>query len=192
MSVTIDTRGMLAPQAKAAAAQAMKGLRMGQRIEVLGATPTLHETLASWCRETGNVLVEAQPHDERYRATLERGSGFPDGNLLQRMAYRLLGIRIHLNLARNLVLHRRPRFLLTFASIPEGLRSRDFSRLGHLPRYTVLPVPNQIDPQCGLVFGFEAKADAVQVFEALRDADFAVENIYVVDDAQSYSPIEET
>jgi len=55
---TIDTKGLSCPMPMMKLAKAMKGLKSGEILEMLGTDPGSKSDLPKWCIKTGNTLIE--------------------------------------------------------------------------------------------------------------------------------------
>lgn len=55
---TIDCKGLSCPMPVMKVAKAMKSLKTGEVLEMLGTDPGTKSDLPKWCDKTGNVLLE--------------------------------------------------------------------------------------------------------------------------------------
>ncbi len=55
---TLDCKGLSCPMPMMKLAKAMKGLKSGQVLEMLGTDPGTKSDLPKWCEKTGNTLLE--------------------------------------------------------------------------------------------------------------------------------------
>jgi tRNA 2-thiouridine synthesizing protein A len=55
---TLDCKGLSCPMPIMKLAKAMKGLKSGQVLEMLGTDPGSKEDVPKWCKKTGNELLE--------------------------------------------------------------------------------------------------------------------------------------
>ena len=55
---TLDTKGLSCPMPMMKLAKAMKGLKSGEALEMLGTDPGTKSDLPKWCEKTGNALLE--------------------------------------------------------------------------------------------------------------------------------------
>jgi len=55
---TLDCKGLSCPMPMMKLAKAMKGLKSGQVLEMLGTDPGTKSDLPNWCNKTGNTLLE--------------------------------------------------------------------------------------------------------------------------------------
>ncbi len=55
---TLDCKGLSCPMPMMKLAKAMKGLKSGEILEMIGTDPGTKSDLPRWCGKTGNSLVE--------------------------------------------------------------------------------------------------------------------------------------
>ena len=55
---TLDCKGLSCPMPMMKLAKAMKGLKSGQVLEMIGTDPGTKSDLPKWCERTGNTLLE--------------------------------------------------------------------------------------------------------------------------------------
>ena len=55
---TLDTKGLSCPMPMMKLAKAIKGLKSGEILEMLGTDPGTKSDLPKWCGKTGNTLLE--------------------------------------------------------------------------------------------------------------------------------------
>ena len=55
---TLDVKGLTCPMPIMKLSKAMKGLKADQVLEMLGTDPGTKTDLQSWCKKTGNVLLD--------------------------------------------------------------------------------------------------------------------------------------
>ena len=67
---TIDVKGLNCPLPIMQAKKTMKGLQHGETLEVFATDPGSIRDFESFCRSTGNTLVEQSEVDEVYRFLL--------------------------------------------------------------------------------------------------------------------------
>ena len=56
---TLDCKGLSCPMPMLKVAKAMKGLKSGEVLEILGTDPGTKSDLPRWCNKTGNELLDA-------------------------------------------------------------------------------------------------------------------------------------
>jgi len=55
---TLDCKGLSCPMPMMKLAKAMKGMKSGEVLEMLGTDPGTKSDIPSWCGKTGNTLLE--------------------------------------------------------------------------------------------------------------------------------------
>ena len=75
MTTTLDTKGMNCPLPVLKAKKALKDLAAGDLLEVLSTDPGSVKDFDSFCRTTGNELVETDTGDDGvYTFTIKKGA----------------------------------------------------------------------------------------------------------------------
>ncbi len=187
----IDTRGLFCPLPLTVVSKNLKEIPVGEKLEILADDKAFKKDIKFWCLETGNKLVDFKEQDGYFIAIVERGKGFHGESLWEKIKFFSLGVKLHiLQYILELLPSKKPKYLLTFVSIGEGLRSQNWLKNKGIDDFYVLPVPNEIYPYCGLVFGFTKKEDAVKIFKLLKENKFAVEDIHIVDKEKKYPKLQ--
>ncbi len=60
---TLDCKGLSCPMPMMKLAKAMKGLKSGQVLEMIGTDPGTNSDLPKWCEKSGNTLIEKKELD---------------------------------------------------------------------------------------------------------------------------------
>ncbi|NCC73882.1 MAG: sulfurtransferase TusA family protein [Sphingobacteriia bacterium] len=60
---TVDCKGLSCPMPMMKLAKAMKDLKSGQVLEMLGTDPGTKSDLPKWCEKTGNVILHEENLD---------------------------------------------------------------------------------------------------------------------------------
>ncbi len=187
MATTVDTRGLFCPLPITFVSRKLRHMQEGAHAEILADDRSFRRELESWCFETGNRLVDFKEIEGCYQALIQRGSGFHGDSLREKIGFIRLGIKVHISqIITRLIPIATPGYLITFVSIGEGQRAHRFLKAQGFGGYCLLPVPHEIYPHCGLVFGFAKKERALRNFRVLRDASYAVEDIHRIDAAKTY------
>mgnify|MGYP003572751972 FL=1 len=69
---TVDAKGLSCPMPIVKTAQAVKGVPVGELIEVLATDPGSVKDFAAWTRSTGNAIVEQTEDGGVYRFVIKR------------------------------------------------------------------------------------------------------------------------
>jgi len=167
-------------------------MQKGTRAEILADDRSFKHDLESWCLETGNRLVDFNEREGCWRALIQRGSGFHGDALWEKFDFILLGVKVHLTqIITRIIPGLTSKYLITFVSIAEGQRAHQFLKEQGFSDYRLLPVPDEIYPHCGLVFGTIKRETARQIFKVLRHASYAVEDIHRIDRAKFYPKLDD-
>lgn len=191
MTTTIDTRGLFCPLPITFVSRKLRHMQTGTEAVIIADDRSFKRDLEFWCFETGNRLIEFYHSEGCYRALVQRGNGFHGDTIWKKIAFIMMGVKVHLTqMAVRIVPGSAPKYLLTFVSIAEGQRAHQFLKTQGFGGYRLLPVPTEIYPHCGLVFGVVAKESALRLFTVLRDASYAVEDIHRIDRAKIFPKLD--
>ncbi len=72
IKVKVDASGLSCPLPIVKTAQAIKGMASGELIEVIATDPGSEKDFQAWSKATGNVMVEQEKLDGRFRYVLRR------------------------------------------------------------------------------------------------------------------------
>ncbi len=183
----IDTSGYSCPINLAMVSRKLKGLEIGDTLEIISDDPEFRKQIKTWSYETGNHLIDFKQNEDVCITRLRKGAGFKGETFAENVKFLALGIKLHfIKTLLQIIPLRKIQYLVTFVSVAEGLRAQGWLQEKEIKNYIALPVPNDITRHCGLVFGFKNKSDAVKIFKLLDEAKFAVEDIYFEDKDKSY------
>jgi TusA-related sulfurtransferase len=187
----VDTRGLFCPLPLSMVSKKLKEIEVGDTLKVLADDKAFKKDIEVWCYETGNELLEFKEEDGYFVAIIKRGSGFKGENILDKLKFVSLGVKLHIiKHILDFLPNKKPKYLITFVSVAEGIRANRFlEEKGLSNSYVMLPVPKEIYPHCGLVFGFKKEEDARKIYEYLKENRYAVEDIHKVDKAKKYPKI---
>ncbi|RMA97686.1 sulfurtransferase TusA family protein [Hydrogenothermus marinus] len=188
----VDTRGLFCPIPLTIVSKELKNIPVGEKIKVIADDKAFKKDISSWAFETGNKLIEFKEENGYYVAIIERGKGFKGEKLIDKIKFISLGVKLHIKKhLLDIFFTKKPKYLITFVSVAEGLRANKWLEEKKLnKKYVMLPVPKEIYPHCGLVFGLKKKEDAVGLFNLLKENKFAVEDIHIVDKEKKYPKLE--
>ena len=183
----IDTSGYSCPINLAMVSRKLKGLEIGDTLEVISDEPEFKKQIKTWSYETGNQLIDFKQQEDSCITRVRKGSGFKADTLTENIKFVALGIKLHfIKTLLQIIPLKKIQYLVTFVSVAEGLRAQGWLKEKEINNYIPLPVPNDITKHCGLVFGFQNKTDAIKIFKLLDESKFAVEDIYFEDKDKSY------
>ncbi len=69
---TLDARGLSCPMPIVKLSQAIKGMKIGEIIEVLASDPSFVPDVEAWCRKTGQTLVQINETPELIKAYIRK------------------------------------------------------------------------------------------------------------------------
>jgi TusA-related sulfurtransferase len=165
----------------------MKGLEIGDTLEVISDESEFKKQIKTWCYETGNHLIDFKQKEDTCITRVRKGSGFKCETLIENIKFIALGVKLHfIKTFLQIIPLKKIQYLVTFISVAEGLRAQGWLQEKEIKNYIPLPIPNNITKHCGLVFGFNNKSDAIKIFKLLDESKFAVEDIYFEDKDKSY------
>jgi len=187
----IDTRGLFCPLPLTLVSKKLKEIEVGDSLKVLADDKAFKKDIEIWCYETGNELLDFKEENGYYIAIIKRGSGFKGESLWDKLKFISLGVKLHfIKHVLDILPSKKPKYLITFVSVAEGIRANRFlEEKGLNKEYIMLPVPKEIYPHCGLVFGFKKEEDARKIYQFLKENKYAVEDIHKVDKAKKYPKI---
>ena len=64
---TLDTSGKCCPMPMVETNQAIRGMKDGEVLEIIATDPATKMDIPSWCRRTGNTLIEHEEDDKTLR-----------------------------------------------------------------------------------------------------------------------------
>ncbi len=187
----LDVRGLFCPLPITYVSKELKNIPVGERLKVIADDKAFEKDIKNWARETGNRIVSFYSENGYYIVVVERGKGYHGEKPLEKIKFILVGVKLHVvQYLLEIFRFKKPKYLITFASIPEGFRADKWLKEHGIKDYVVLPVPDEIYPYCGVVFGFRSKKRAQEVFRLLRENGFLVEDIHIADKKKKYPKLE--
>jgi TusA-related sulfurtransferase len=187
---SIDARGYHCPIPLAMVSRKMNEIPGESVLTVLSDDPSFRNEMAVWCADTGNSMVEFKQEGGHYVATVQKGQGYKSRGFFDAVRFVLLGIRLHfIKHMMRLSGSKATRYLITFISIPEGVKADRWLEDTGVKKYTMLPVPSEITNHCGIVLGTADETGARYIFKLLSGQNFGVEGVYYVDDDKSVRPL---
>ncbi len=178
----VNAKGFYCPTPLAIVSKELKEIPVGEKIKVVANDKAFKQDIKMWCLETGNKLISFEEKDGEYVAVIERGKGFHGEGLVEKIKFIALGVKLHiLQYLLEILPNKKPKYLISFVSIAEGLRADKWLKEKGIQNYVMLPVPDEIYEYCGLVYGFKKKEDALNVYKLLKENKFGVESIHKVE-----------
>ncbi len=183
----VDTRGMFCPTPLISVSKELKNISVGERLKVLADDKAFKKDIKIWCHDTGNRLISLEEDNGIITAVIERGTGWHGDTLFEKLKFYAIGVKLHLyDYFFRVFRSAGPKYIITFMSIPEGFRAIEFLKEKGVNDFITLPVPDEIYEFCGVVIGFKNKERVVEIYNFLKDNNFGVENIHIVDRERKY------
>ncbi len=172
----LDLTGLMCPLPVVMTSEKMRKLKEGQKLVVISTDPGFERDILSWCSQTGNELVSLRKEDGKVVAVLRKGSLAIEPSLWYWVKFHSLGVKLHV---RHILMSlnpfiKKPDHFITFTAISEGTRAEKF--LGG--RAKLIPIPDEIDPRCGVVLAVHGYKEAKEIYDQLQKEGFGVEAIY--------------
>jgi TusA-related sulfurtransferase len=179
---TVDTRGLFCPLPLTLVSRKLKEIPVGEKLMVMADDKAFKKDIEIWSFETGNKLIDFKEENGYYVAIIERGKGFKGEKLIDKIKFIALGVKLHaIKHFLDIIPFGKPKYLITFVSVSEGIRADKFLKEKNMNSYVKLPVPKEIYPYCGIVFGFSSKEKAFETYEFLKQNKFAVEDVFAIE-----------
>jgi len=160
----LDLTGLLCPVPIMLTSERMKGLKEGQVLRV-----------KATIEKDGSVVI----------AYIKKTSRSSEPSLWYWIKFHSLGVKLHARLffTRLLPKSKRPDHFITFIAISEGIRAGKLLKNEKNRKVNInaklLPVPDEIDPRCGVVLGIRGRENAIKLYNFLRSQNIGVEKIYM-------------
>ncbi len=172
----LDLTGLMCPLPVVMTSEKMRRLKEGQTLTVISTDPGFERDILSWCAQTGNELLSLKKEDGKVVAVLRKKSEAIEPSLWYWIKFHSLGVKLHV---RHILMSlnpfvKKPDHFITFTAISEGTRAEKF--LGG--RAKLIPIPDEIDPRCGVVLAVRGYDKAREIYEELKREGFGVEAIY--------------
>ncbi len=176
----LDLKGLMCPLPIVMTSEKIKRLSEGEILEIEATDPGFEKDIWNWCRQTGNQLISLKKENNVVKVTIKKTAVSHEPSIIEWIKFHSLGVKLHIRyyLMKILPFGLKPDHFITFVAISEGLRAEEFLKNIGEKEIKLLPVPNEIDPNCGVVIGIKGIEKAKSIYELLRKKDFGVEAIY--------------
>ncbi len=175
---SLDLTGLSCPVPIVMTSETVKRMKEGEVLKVVATDPGYERDLISWARQTGNEIVSVEREGDKTVAYIRKRSETSEPSLIYWIKFHALGVKLHLRLflIKLNPFRRKPDHFITFVAISEGTRAEKFlnGRFGEV----LIPIPDEIDPRCGVVLALRGREKALEVYELLRREGFGVEAVY--------------
>ncbi len=176
----LDLSGLSCPLPVVMTSETMRKMKEGEILEVISTDPGFERDIWSWARQSGNILIKVEKRDGKTVAYLKKASEAHEPSLWYWIKFHSLGVKLHL---RHICISlnpfvKKPDHFITFTAISEGTRAEKELKRKGVEGAVLLPIPDEIDPRCGVVLGVRGEKRAKGIYEELKEMGIAVEAIY--------------
>jgi TusA-related sulfurtransferase len=172
----LDLSGLMCPLPIVITSENIKRLKEGEVITVISTDPGFERDIFNWCKQTGNQLLELKKEGDKVIAQVKKVSEAVEPSLWYWIKFHSLGVKLHLRHILMMLnpLAEKPDHFITFSAISEGTRAEEYLK----GRAKLIPIPDEIDPRCGVVLAIKGEQKAREIYEELSENGFFVEAIY--------------
>ncbi|GBC88328.1 Sulfurtransferase TusA [bacterium HR13] len=175
-SKVLDLSGLMCPLPVVMTSEHMKRLKDGEVLTVVSTDPGFELDIKNWCAQTGNELLSVKKENNKVVVEIKKKPFSVEPSLWYWIKFHALGVKLHL---RQILMDlnpfiEKPDHFITFTAISEGTRAEKFLK----GKAKLIPVPNEIDPRCGVVLAVAGYQKAKGIYEELLKKGFGVEAIY--------------
>ncbi len=172
----LDLTGLMCPLPVVITSEKVRKLKDGQKLTVISTDPGFERDIYNWCLQTGNELLSLKKEGDRVIAEIRKSSGSVEPSLWYWIRFHALGVKLHV---RHILMElnpfvKKPDHFITFTAISEGTRAEKYLK----GRAKLIPIPDEIDPRCGVVLAVRGFDRAKEIYEELLKEGFGVEAIY--------------
>jgi len=174
----LNLEGLVCPVPIVMTSETVKKMKEGEVLKVVATDPGFERDVWNWSKQTKNELLLVEKEEGKTVAYIRKSSEGKEPSLGYWIRFHALGVKLHLRLIL-LSLNpfvRKPDHFITFVAISEGTRAEKLlkGKFGSV----LIPVPNEIDPRCGVVLAVRGEEKARNLYEELRKEGLGVEAIY--------------
>jgi len=172
----LDLSGLMCPLPVVMTSERVKRLKEGEVLKVISTDPGFELDIKNWCLQTGNELISIKREGEKVIVEIRKKASASEPSLWYWIKFHSLGVKLHL---RHVLMElnpfvEKPDHFITFTAISEGTRAEKFLK----GKAKLIPVPNEIDPHCGVVLAVKGYEKAKSIYDELLREGFGVEAIY--------------
>ncbi|MDW8066595.1 MAG: sulfurtransferase TusA family protein [Aquificaceae bacterium] len=172
----LDLTGLMCPLPVVITSEKMRKLKYGQTLTVISTDPGFERDIYNWCSQTGNELLSLKREDGKVVAVIRKKPEAKEPGLWYWIKFHSLGVKLHIRqfLIQINPFIKKPDHFITFTAISEGTRAEKYLR----GKAKLIPIPDEIDPRCGVVLAIHGYNRAKEIYEELKREGFGVEAIY--------------
>ncbi len=174
----LDLTGLSCPVPIVMTSETVKKMKEGEVLRVVATDPGFERDVWNWSKQTKNELIKVEKEDIKTIAYIRKTAGGKEPSLWYWIKFHSLGVKLH---ARLFFIYlnpfiKKPDHFITFTAISEGTRAEKFLKGDR--GSTLIPIPDEIDPKCGVVLAVRGEENALSLYEKLLKEGFGVEAVY--------------
>ncbi|MFN3870233.1 MAG: sulfurtransferase TusA family protein [Aquificaceae bacterium] len=172
----LDLTGLMCPLPIVITSEKMRKLKEGELLKVISTDPGFERDIYNWCAQSGNELISLKKEEGKVIAVLRKRSNAVEPSLWYWIKFHSLGVKLHIRHILMMInpFVKKPDHFITFSAISEGTRAEKYLK----GRAKLIPIPDEIDPHCGVVLAVHGYTEAKEIYEELQREGFGVEAIY--------------
>ncbi len=174
----LNLEGLSCPVPIVMTSETVKKMDEGEVLKVVATDPGFERDIWNWSRQTKNELIKVEKENGKTIAYVRKTSEGKEPSLGYWIRFHALGVKLHARLFLLMLnpFRKKPDHFITFTAISEGTRAEKFLK----GKYgaVLIPIPDEIDPRCGVVLAVRGEDKARELYELLRKEGFGVEAIY--------------
>ena len=176
----LDLTGLSCPLPVVMTSETMRKMKEGEILEVVSTDPGFERDIWSWAKQSGNVLIKVEKKEGKTVAYIKKASQSHEPSLWYWIKFHSLGVKLHIRqfLIQLNPFIKKPDHFITFSAISEGTRAEKELKQEGVKDAVLIPIPDEIDPSCGVVLAVYGEKRAKEIYEKLKEKDIAVEAIY--------------
>ena len=176
----LDLSGLSCPLPVVMTSETVRKMKEGEILKVISTDPGFERDIWSWAKQSGNILLKTEKVDGKTIAYIKKASEAHEPSLWYWIKFHSLGVKLHLRQFCIMLnpFSRKPDHFITFVAISEGTRAEKLLKDENKNPAVLLPIPDEIDPRCGVVLGVRGEKEARKIYEFLKEKDIGVEAIY--------------
>jgi len=174
----LDLTGLSCPVPIVMTSETIKKLNEGEVLRVVATDPGFERDVWNWSKQTKNELIKVEKEDIKTIAYIKKTASGKEPSLWYWIKFHSLGVKLHARLVLMKLnpFVKEPDHFITFVAISEGTRAEKFLKGEH--GSVLIPIPDEIDPKCGVVLALRGEEKAVELYNRLLQEGFGVESIY--------------
>ncbi|WP_333784440.1 sulfurtransferase TusA family protein [Thermocrinis sp.] len=172
----LDLSGLMCPLPIVITSEKVRRLKEGEVITVISTDPGFERDIYNWSKQTGNQLLSIKKEDGKVIAEIKKSSTPSEPSLWYWIKFHSLGVKLHVRQFFMMInpFSEKPDHFITFSAISEGVRAEKYLK----GRAKLIPIPDEIDPRCGVVLAVKGEKKAKDIYHELQKEGFFVEAIY--------------